>query len=73
MKKNKKESNLNNLLQGFTITKKMKKNIIENRVVIYNRGIYEKQFSLDLQEKICQNFCNQNGWIVDKFFTEKMI
>lgn len=71
MKKNKSTQEPKNHLQSFAAKSKKKKIVIGNKAVIYNRCSTEKQDSLAWQEKVCHNFCNQNGWTVERCFGEK--
>lgn len=58
-------------LQRFAAKSKKKVIVFSNKAVIYNRCSTEKQDSLDWQEKVCANFCKQNGWDIIRVFSEK--
>ncbi|HRH65178.1 MAG TPA: recombinase family protein [Bacteroidia bacterium] len=71
MEKQNKDQNLPGWLKKFSVKSKSIKEIENNRAVIYNRCSTEQQDSLDWQDNVCVNLCNQIKLDLIKTFNAK--
>lgn len=71
MEKQNKDQNLPGWLKQFSVKSKTIKEIENNRAVIYNRCSTEQQDSLDWQDNVCVNLCNQIKLDLIKTFNAK--